>query len=177
MRIILASLALLSFSITLSAQTVYKFVDKNGNVVFSDTPVDGAERVDVPPTSIIKMAPVTLPQTEVKPAVIAGYDHVSITTPSQDAVFSNESGPIMITGSSSPELRADHRYRFSINGQPTPPSQQAYYTLSSEARGSYTATLEIVDNNLHVVVTSAPVTFHVRRHSKLFTKPATPAPK
>lgn len=160
-----------------NAQTVYKFVDKHGNTVFSDTPVEGAEKVDVQPASTIKMTPVMLPTTAAPtPAAPAGYETVVITAPSNETVFSNESAPIVITGTSKPGLLSGHKYRFTINGQPTAALTAPHYSFNSEERGSFTAVLEIVDSNLQVKAQSSPVTFHVKRHSKLFKKPTAPGP-
>lgn len=177
MRAMLVSLPLL-FAISLAdAQTVYKFVDKHGNLVFSDTPVEGAEKVDVQPTSTIKMTPVSLPTTSTpSPAAPTGYEAVVITAPSNDTVFSNEPAPIVITGTSKPGLLSGDKYRFTINGQPTTAQTSPSYSFNSEERGSFTAILEVVDSNLQVKAQSSPVTFHIKRHSKLFKKPTAPGP-
>lgn len=177
MRALLASLPLLFSAALVEAQTVYKFVDKHGNTVFSDTPVAGAEKVDVQPASTIQMTPVNMPaRIDTKPAAPAGYETVAITTPSNEAVFSNEPAPIVITGMSEPALQGGDKYRFTINGQPTAALNAPHYSFNSEERGTYTAILEIVDSNLQVKAQSSPVTFHVKRHSKLFKKPTAPGP-
>lgn len=176
MRALLVSLPLLLAASLADAQTVYKFVDKHGNLVFSDTPVAGAEAVEVQPASTIKMAPVTLPPTQAPSPAVRSYESVSITTPSNETVFSNEPEPIILTGVSSPGLMAGDKYRFTINGQATAPLTSPHYSFNSEERGSFTAVLQIVDSNLHVKAESSPVTFHVKRHSKLFKKPTAPGP-
>lgn len=179
MRVLLASLTL-TLSLTTAvanAQTVYKFVDKNGNLVFSDTPVSGAEAIDVQPASTVTMTPVKLPDAPAPtPVAPKGYQSVAITTPSQDAVFSNDPEPVLITGSSKPDLQPGHKYRFVINGQATRTLPSASFSLTGPDRGAYTVVLEIVDSNLHAVAQSQPVTFHVRHHSKLFKKPTAPGP-
>lgn len=179
MRAMLASLsmAVLLLSPITHAQTVYKYVDKHGNLVYSDTPVTGAEAVEVQPATTIQMAPVKLPDPTPKaPVAPTGYKRVTISTPSNDAVFSNDPAPVVITGSSDPRLMPGHAYRFSINGKASEPLTEPHYTLESPERGSYTAVLEIVDRNLHSLAQSAPITFHVKHHSKLFKKPTAPGP-
>lgn len=179
MRAMLVSLsmALLLTSPMLDAQTVYKYVDKHGNLVYSDTPVSGAEAVEVQPATTIQMAPVKLPAPHPKtPATPTDYRKVTISTPSQDAVFSNDPAPVVITGSSDPRLLPGHSYRFSINGKASETLTEPNYTLESPDRGSYTVVLEIVDRNLHSLAQSTPVTFHVKHHSKHFKKPTAPGP-
>lgn len=173
----LCGMILIFMASTANAQTVYKFVDKNGNAVFSDTPVAGAEAVNIQPAATIQMAPVQLPPAE-KPAKnkAVPYERVVITTPSHDTVFSNDPAPVVVTGTSTPGLQGRDQYRFVFNGQATETLSKPQYSFNSEERGSYTAVLEIVDNNLQVKARSAPVTFHVRRHSKLFKKPTAPGP-
>lgn len=180
MRAYLLSLALL-LATTLpapdaDAQTVYKFVDKNGNLVYSDTPVAGSEVVEIKPVSTLPMAAPSKPQ-EIKqePAVSRPY-HVVISTPSNDAVFSNDPEPVVITGSSDPSLRPTHDFRLNVNGETGRPQKSPVFTLAHPERGSYTVMLEIVDSNLHVVAHSEAITFHVRHHSKLFKKPTAPGP-
>lgn len=179
MRAMLASFSmmLLLTSPVIHAQTVYKYVDKHGNLVYSDTPVTGAEAVEVQPATTIQMAPVKLPDPTPKAQTApTGYKKVTISTPSQDAVFSNDPMPVVITGSSEPRLLPGHAYRFSINGKTSQTLSEPNYTLESPDRGSYTVVLEIVDRNLHPLAASTPVTFHVKHHSKLFKKPTAPGP-
>lgn len=179
MRTLLAllSLTLLLTTPAVEAQTVYKYVDKHGNLVYSDTPVSGAEAVEVQPPTTIQMTPVKMPEPPKKAATAPkGYQRVTITTPSAEAVFSNDPAPILITGSSDPRLLPGHAYRFTINGSSTPTLPKPSYRLEAPERGTYTVVLEIVDNNLHALAQSAPVTFHVKHHSKLFKKPTAPGP-
>lgn len=176
------SLTFLSLALALAvdaseAQTVYKLVDKQGNIVFSDTPVTGAEAVEIQPTSTVTMAPVKLPaETAPDASMPVGYQKVVINTPSNEAVFSNHPGPVIIAGSSTPPLKSGHKYRFLINGAPTAPLAEPHYALEQAERGDYSVILEIVDSNLHAVAQSRSITFYMKKHSKLFKKPTAPAP-
>lgn len=48
--------------------TIYKYIDSDGNIVFTDHPTKGAEKVHVDPAPPIPMTPVEIPETPAKPA-------------------------------------------------------------------------------------------------------------
>lgn len=164
------ALSAFAFSAGAETRTVYKFVDKHGSLVYSDTPVAGAEAVEVQSPGPIGTT-VTKPPKQKKadqPDTDAThYQKVGITTPSSGTTFNNEDSPIVISGFSQPPLKPGDQYRFVINGQPSAPQKKAQYSLTGAERGEYAVTLEIVDRNLQPVIQSSPITFFVQRHSIL----------
>lgn len=164
----IACLLLLSAPVT--ADTVWKFTDRSGNVVFSDTPVEGAEPITIQRPLII---PATRPPQPTIPAAVEdlGYKRLEILTPSNDTVYANEPTAVVITGLSDPIPHRGHRYRLTVNGEPYgSPQDTPRFTLPPPNRGSYALVLEIVDRNLTPVKRSTPVNIHVRKHSLLYKK-------
>lgn len=47
--------------------TIYKYIDSDGNIVFTDHPTKGAEKIEVNPPPPIPMTPVEIPETPTKP--------------------------------------------------------------------------------------------------------------
>ena len=52
----------------LSAQQIYKYVDKQGKVTYSSEPIKGGKRVDLPPISTITLPKTPEPVADNKPA-------------------------------------------------------------------------------------------------------------
>ncbi len=158
-----------------NAQTVYKFVDKSGNLVYSDTPVEGAETIEIQrPIIVPSVPPQNAPANEDNDSASAGYSQLSITSPSHDAVFSNDTTPLVVTMALTPSLKSGHKFRLLVNGTAMGGTQTSgSFTLPSLDRGSYMLVGQVVDRNMHAVTESAAVQIHVRRHSALFKKSVT----
>src|SRR3972149_10000856 len=76
----------LSLSNLASAQTVYRSTDKDGNLVFSDTPTEGAEEVILAEVPIIKSdhAPVTSRPERAQEMQVITYTALKVTSPAND---------------------------------------------------------------------------------------------
>ncbi len=147
------------------AATVYKKIDKDGNVVFSDTPMENAETLDVAPVSTFKMntLPATTPAKKT-PAANAAYDSLMITTPQADATFVNNMGKVEVIVQMKPKLRAGHQLQLLLNGvKQAGPGSRSSFTFSNLDRGSYAAVAQIVDNKGNVIIASPAVNFHIKR--------------
>jgi hypothetical protein len=161
---------LLSLPAVASAETVWKFTDRSGNVVFSDTPVEGAEPITIQRPLIIPATRAPLSSAP-DPVKDLSYQRLDILTPTHDTVYSNEPTHVVVTGISEPYPHRGHLYRLTINGEPYgSPQDIPRFTIPPQDRGTYTLVLQIVDRNLHPVKSSAPVQIHVRKHSLLYKK-------
>ncbi len=61
---------LLTMSLHANAQEMYKQVDEQGRVTYSNSPIKGGKKIDLPPLSTLptpKAAPVTAPKPEAEP--------------------------------------------------------------------------------------------------------------
>lgn len=148
------------------AATVYKKVDENGNLIFSDTPMDDAETLDVPPVptmKIDKVRPITSPVTEPKKKPPA-YKSVTITAPQQDEHFINNQGMVTISVQVLPGLQPKHQLELLLNGvKRAGPSASTTFSFSNLDRGSYSAQAQVVDDKGNVLISSPAITFHVKR--------------
>jgi hypothetical protein len=165
---LIACLALLP--VLCQAETVWKFTDRSGNVVFSDTPVEGAEPIKIQRPLVVPAVPVPKPEPRAAKEVTT-YSRLEITSPSHDTVFNNDPSPIVVTGTSEPTPYSGHLYRLVLDGMPVDaPKGLPQFTLPPQERGTHTLVLEIVDFNLNPVARSAPIQFHVRKQSILYRK-------
>jgi len=162
---------LLLLLITFAAQAdVYRSVDKQGNVIFSDTSTDNAEKIELQesyiytPPVIIDEADDELPSPLVEMAV-PDYSIV-ITSPSQNEAIRENAGNITITIAVTPALNTERgdKLIFSLDGLLKSETQDANsYTFTNVDRGSHIAVVSIVDKTGKVMKASKSILFHLQR--------------
>lgn len=158
---------------------VYKWVDEQGNVVYSDQPRPGAEQVKVPPVSTYPAPPLP-PRTagaDAPKAPAPAYTQVSIVQPSHDSTVRNNAGVVVISALLEPPLRSDlgHQIVLSMDGEPVgEPGPTTAIQLSNVDRGTHTLQVSVVDDAGEVLASSEPSTFHMRRVSIQHPQPGAP---
>lgn len=160
-----------------SAQAqAYRWVDKNGTVHYSDQPVPGAERVDLPPAQGYKAPPAPPVRVTTAPAAGAASTKMTcaITSPAQDETFPNDrSVTVSYRG---PEGYFANLY---LNGaRVDAQSAGTSLVVTPIARGTYQAAVVFSNTGSGAEVCRTPtVTFHVRQPSLLSpARPAQPRP-
>ena len=170
MRILLFTLMSLA-SAALLAGPVYKWVDENGVVHYSDQPHANAEKISV-------AAPQTFKGSQAAPAAPAAggdtatdtaqpaYIGCAIGQPDDGAELTNVES-LSISVQANPGLRPGDQVFITIDGsavnggQPTGPS----YTVSPVERGMHTAQAVIRDSRGAVQCQTQTVTFNVHQPS------------
>jgi hypothetical protein len=152
---------------TLGLAAVYKWVDEEGNVVFSDRPRDGAEEVKLPEVSTYTPAPLPVPE-EPAPAQgeAPGYPQLTIEEPAADATIWDAQGNVPVQLTLKPELdtTAGHKIRITIDGvKQAQESTNPRFVLTNVARGTHTLQVSVIDADGKVLTSSDPVTFHLHR--------------
>jgi hypothetical protein len=158
------------------ADEVYRWVDEDGVVHYSDTPRDGAEKVEVrdPQTfsgrAALNATPTArdaTPVVESGPAVV--YRSVRIATPAHDAVAWNTGGELTVEVAVEPALNvaAGHRVMVYLDGARVAgtPMASTSLKLSGVVRGTYELYATVVDGSGTHLAQSDPITFHVRQTS------------
>jgi hypothetical protein len=173
-------LLLLALAAPAFAAEVYRTVDEQGNAVFSDKPIPGGQRLDVPPAAAVKLAPPRplLPEkaetpAPLKPAAEEALDYrVRIVQPRPDEAVRNNAGEVAIRVEVEPRLAVarGHRFEATLDGKPQPGQwYENSFSLTNVDRGTHTLQVTIVDTlSLRVLARSEPVVFHLLRHSVLF---------
>lgn len=147
---------------------VYKQVNPDGTITYSDKPAAGAQEVDIPtaPTYQPPKVPAFTPyQKPEKPAPFA-YDSLTITSPANDETIRENTGDVTVVLSVSPSLRPGHRIEYLLDGASVERSTQTSYQFKNLDRGSHSITAQIVDESGNVI-SSASVTVHLQRTSSL----------
>jgi Domain of unknown function (DUF4124) len=169
------ALILLGLAVTLVAQSqeIYRWVDKNGVVHYSDQP-------DSPNAQLINVIePNAYEAQESAPAAdngpgdsdepeyddsVSPYASLSIVSPTPDQVFFGADAVVNVAADLQGTLRPDHTVVFFLNGN-RKPADGLSADYSGLARGSYFLRASILDGAGRPVITSQQTTFHVRQPS------------
>jgi len=165
---IVVAAALLTLAAGSNAE-IYKTVDKNGNVTFSDKAPEGGEAIDVKPANTLPA--ITRPQ---QPADRAedddsiSYSALNIVSPANDSSVDHGPGNFTVSVSVQPELDEDHRLRLYIDGAAHGrDSSKTSFSLTNVHRGTHTLQVRIIDAEGYSLMTSPTVSVHVFRPSVL----------
>jgi hypothetical protein len=163
----LLALGLLATSAT-QAAVVYKWVDADGVVHYSDQPVPGSEKI-VTSAAPGRMGtvPVAAPppgqqarrEPPAAPAVFA------IRSPNAEQTFVNEPVPVRLD--LQPPPAEDAVLSWTLNGQVLAGQSESQFTLPNLPRGAYNLSATLVDPNTQQAITSTSVTFYVQQPSLL----------
>jgi len=169
---------LLSVS-TIQAADIWKVVDEDGNVVYTDQPPkDGSKPMDLPELSIIEtdIQDIQTPagEGEVK-APTSGelrklYRDFRITRPLPEETFWGTANTVVVTWSSQTPLTPDLNVRLFVDGkaQAAPASGGVSLTLE---RGEHKVFAELRDARNRRIMRTGTVTFFVKQHSANFNRP------
>lgn len=158
-----------------SAQ-LYKRVDEQGRVTYTDKPDKVTEEEFVPPSTVqdvqmpkSKATPRPKPATSPPPAENpARYTKLSIVTPGHDRVVRNAQGEVEISIELNPPLRTGHGHRLFIylNGDLVDKTSSHQYTIKNLDRGSYELFVTVKDGNGQPLISSDKITFHLKRGAR-----------
>jgi hypothetical protein len=166
----------LMFSLPVFAE-VYKVVDNNGNITYTDQPQPDAKLVPlvnkmprVQPEPIGKPEPAANPDAEgtqeaQQTPAFAGYTQAYILSPAHDQIIPNQQRNVIIQLGLQPQLQPGHRVQFLSNGQPLgAPIGATAYQLEDLERGSYQIGAQIRSAEGKILLSLKPISIHVQRH-------------
>lgn len=155
-----------------AAATVYKWVDDNGVVHYSDQPHENAEKVPLkaPQTYTAPKLPATPAQPEKtgsapqKPAQL--YQSCAISEPTPDQMYMN-TDTVTAGVTTQPAVRPGDTAVVTLDGQRVPgvPASGGQFTISPVDRGTHSIQVTIQDPNGAAICSSPAVTFHVHQPS------------
>ena len=158
---------------------LYKWVDADGVVHYSDQPHDGAEKIKVakpqtysappaPPRASVtpSQRPATgQPAQPAQPGAVTQYTRVSLVSPSNDDVYTNTDGRVGYTVAIEPGLGTGHQIWILLDGQRVDGAATGSTdgTLTGVERGTHTLVAEVVDLAGRILGSSETVTFNVNQ--------------
>ncbi|WGO98071.1 DUF4124 domain-containing protein [Saccharophagus degradans] len=141
---------------------IYKHVDENGKVTYTDSKVDNSEKVDLPP--INTQSPQKIMAPKPKPNHGPVPIKLSLVSPTHEQQVGPAFKTLTMSLSSNRDLTGDELFQFFMNGLPvTLPTRDTTVTVGPLKRGKNTASVKVVMPSGKVVASSASVTFYVIR--------------
>jgi len=171
-----ASLLATAFAVH-AAGEIYKIVDKDGNVTYTDQrPTDAAEPVDLPPLSVIATdvapsepaAQTAETEQQAKPPTTRElrrlYADFRITQPQQEETFWGTANTVVVAWGGSQPIPPDLSVRLVIDGESRDVTGNSSLSLSLD-RGEHQVYAELRDGRNRPIVTTATITFFVKQAS------------
>jgi len=164
----LCLIVLLLFTLpAVAADKVYKKVNPDGSVEYSDQPFEGGEEMPVQQAPAMKFE--KSPRIDFHTSTRRDRDdeapyQVAITAPANNESIRDNTGNVSLQGEVQPHLRGGHQLRWVLDGEPLDEIGTTVQ-LDNVDRGSHTVKLEVVDNDGEVLAASPGVTFHLMRRS------------
>jgi hypothetical protein len=162
------------------AGEIYKVVDKDGNVTYTDQkPAEGAEPVELPPLSVVSTDIDTTqlqtaeetPGQEGAPPTIRElrrqFRDFAITQPGQEETFWGTANTVTVSWASSEPIPEDMTVTLYVDGQARDVSGTGSASLRLD-RGEHRVYAELRDSRKRRVATTENVVFFVKQHSVNF---------
>jgi hypothetical protein len=148
--------------------TVYKWVDEDGVVHYSDQPHENAEKVELKAPQTYSAPPVRSAPPSPRQTAQSGpiYQSCAISEPANEQMFMNTS-TVTAGASVQPPLRPGDQLVVTLDGQRIPgiPPMGGGFTISPVDRGSHELQAVVLDSRGQTVCQSPSVTFHIHQPS------------
>lgn len=169
--------ALLMIAATPLLAQVYKVVDEDGNVTYTDQPpADGSGPIELRPISVIE-APTyeTAPKTggeaggdedgkEMSLSYLRkNYRDFAIVSPQQEESVWRPDGPIPVAWNTKYALQEGMQVNLFLDGKKHSSTTQQMVPVANLDRGEHVLTAELRDAKNRVIAQAGPVTFFVRQ--------------
>lgn len=176
MRYLLISVLLFISMTTVGG--VYRWVDANGQIHFSDKPHRGAEQIQLKQTSVY--TPPDSVTNEEKPNGAdeppaaepeqtgentgTAYESIAIVSPEKNQVVRSSDGTVNISIDLRPGLQEGHKIRVFLNGtQAAEDLAATQITLQDMDRGTHSLEVGAVTDQGEVLIRSGSINFHMLR--------------
>ena len=164
--------------VSLFAQAaVYKWVDKDGKVHYSDEPQTNSQVVELKENTQNQIKINTPPDlTTPKAAEEEGPRYqLTIISPDEEATVRDNNGDFEVVVSSEPELASRHYFELLLDGTVYGKAQSTpIFLLKGVDRGEHTLVVQAVAQNGKVLASSPTRTLFLHRISQILTPKATP---
>lgn len=164
-RLLLCLLLGLGLATTAHAQ-IYKTVDKDGKVIYTDKPRGDqpAEAVNLPPINTVPTeSPTYLPGPARQEVPQTLHYEVDIISPRENVTIPPGQRDLGIAVTLNQPLAEDHWLLYFMNGELLEETRNTNILIQDVFRGSHTLVVEIIDDSGNSLAKSAPVTVNVIR--------------
>ncbi|ASK70890.1 DUF4124 domain-containing protein [Shewanella bicestrii] len=151
----LISLLLLSL---FAQATVYKWVDKDGKVHYSDEPHPNAEVVELKEKTLNQIALPPVKNDADDSQVIQQIQYqVVITSPEEEETVRDNNGDFQVTATVTPEIKSQYLMALKLDGQTVgQPQVGGIFQLKNIDRGEHTIVVDAMTQNGKIFASSSP---------------------
>ncbi|WP_462156633.1 DUF4124 domain-containing protein [Pseudoalteromonas sp. GB56] len=149
-------------------KNIYVYKDENGNLVFSDTPRKGAEKVT------LNKPVMNMPSTDTSIFNEATNDlekvkfSISISSPAQEETIRDNTGSVHVSGIIKPRFLQGHQVQLYLDGKAyEKPQKSLLFVMRDIDRGEHNIVLKLLDSEGKVLANSEPVVFFLHRRSMI----------
>jgi len=188
--LLVASTFLLAIIAGPVAAQVYKTVDEDGNVTYTDqAPADGSGPIELRPLSIIEAPSYETPAKAEEGADGEGgkemslrylrknYQDFAIVAPQQEESVWHPENAITVAWNVRYQLQPGMQVTVSVDGVKQTPTSEQIIAVPGLERGEHTVSAQLTDAKNRLIATAEPVTFFIRRPG-LYNRPGpTPTPR
>ena len=167
---------LLAGSTAANAQQLYKIVDKNGKVTYTDKKPSSDVNYEKITVTTAKPNPEAAQKARASkqrwqpqqksdtPKRFRGYSEVVIASPQNDQTILNDQQRLAVKLALTPGLQPGHKAQLLFDGESfDEPSKNLNFVLTDLERGSHSIQVNIIDANGKTIASSNSVTVHVKR--------------
>ena len=174
--VITASLILVLSSF--AAAEIYKTVDKNGRITYTDVPPTNTEAKPVELKTINSLPsppaiPIDTPSNNSAPNTL-DYQ-IQVVAPENGRTLMADERSITVSVSLNQALNNGDLLAYKLDGDIITTTQEMAYTINEPPRGERSLTVDVVDTNGKILAQSNPVTLLVMR--PIVKQKAVPVPK
>ena len=179
MRSLLVIIVLLA---QMAAADVYKTVDKDGNIKYTDNPqTDKAEKVELREINTVPGAqsealPQSVPVDSFASQQAAFSYQLGIISPRSDVTIPVGQRDLAIAVNLTPVLQQGHLLVYFMNGELLEETTMNNIIVKDVPRGTHTLVVEVIDQNGQSLGTSAPTIVNVIRPNIKNNAPPKPTP-
>lgn len=148
---------------------VYRTTDEAGNVMYTDIPTPGAEKVTIDKVPTYKAPPpVPFLKREEGPKAFR-YETARIVSPAEKESIRSNNGDISIQFLLEPRLRVEKgdRIQFQLDDQPPVTMTATQTKLTNVDRGTHEIRMVVLNRDNEPISDTASNTFYLHRHSIL----------
>lgn len=161
---------------------IYRIVDKDGYVTFTDTPQKGATKINLPLSQVYSASthatehsnkqnnPASRPTAPAPPATKADMDYyrqVQIVSPKNQETIQNSGGKLEVAVGLVPNLRSGDKLVVAIDDEPVTESvdQNASFVLQGIPRGTHRLQAYVMAADTHILKSSEVMTVYMHQAS------------
>lgn len=150
-----------------TATTVYKTVNPDGSISFSDQPAASSETLHVEPVPTVpSLSPEQInnaytEQGETKAPTLSYYQNFTITAPADQSAFNSGSGDVGVVLEIYPGLSSSHEIELRMDNKLIKRGNQMQFTIPGVSRGTHTLQARILSASGQVLKeTTSSFTLH-----------------